>query len=248
MTKVLTAAQMRALEAQAMAAGAVTGLALMERAGVGVVAAICDAWPDMAAQPRRAVVLCGPGNNGGDGFVVARLLAARGWDVSVFFYGDAARLPPDARTNYDRLGPDIKVQPLGFPVADTAAQDAFCAAASHQAAELEQDDGTAKSPFVVIDALFGLGLSRPIRGLNTVMTHMDYLALHRDLNSTHLVAIDVPSGYDTDTGAPIWDKGPDANPFPCIAADLVVTFHAPKPVHKTLMAQGTTVVVADIGL
>ena len=52
----------------------------------------------------RAVVLCGPGNNGGDGFVVARLLKGRGWAVEVFLYGDPERLPPDARVTYDRLG------------------------------------------------------------------------------------------------------------------------------------------------
>ena len=50
----------------------------------------------------KAVVLCGPGNNGGDGFVVARLLAARGWAVEVFLYGDPDKLPPDARVNYER--------------------------------------------------------------------------------------------------------------------------------------------------
>ncbi len=73
MTELLTAAQMRAIEEAAIASGEVTGLELMERAGRGVVEAITAEWPELGAGC-RAVVLCGPGNNGGDGFVVARLL------------------------------------------------------------------------------------------------------------------------------------------------------------------------------
>ncbi len=99
MTELLTAAQMRAVEAAAIAGGEVTGLELMERAGRGVVEAIFEEWPELRATSHRAVVLCGPGNNGGDGFVVARLLKEWGWEVEVFLYGDPSRLPPDARVN-----------------------------------------------------------------------------------------------------------------------------------------------------
>ncbi|MEJ2036812.1 MAG: NAD(P)H-hydrate epimerase, partial [Maritimibacter sp.] len=118
MSEVLTAAQMRAIEQAAIESGAVTGLELMERAGQGVVEAVLAEWPELAetsggaapTPPRyletkdkyRAVVLCGPGNNGGDGFVVARLLAERGWAVELFLYGDADKLPPDAKANYQR--------------------------------------------------------------------------------------------------------------------------------------------------
>ncbi len=102
MTDLLTAAQMRAIEQAAIAGGAVTGLELMERAGAGVVAAVMAEWPELATTSHRAVVLCGPGNNGGDGFVVARLLKQRGWEVEVFLYGDPEKLPPDARVNCER--------------------------------------------------------------------------------------------------------------------------------------------------
>ncbi|MBC7141672.1 MAG: bifunctional ADP-dependent NAD(P)H-hydrate dehydratase/NAD(P)H-hydrate epimerase, partial [Rhodobacteraceae bacterium] len=88
MTELLTAAQMRAIEAAAIASGEVTGLELMERAGRGVVEAIWEEWPELKAGSFRAVVLCGPGNNGGDGFVVARLLKEWGWEVEVFLYGE----------------------------------------------------------------------------------------------------------------------------------------------------------------
>ncbi|TKA95156.1 bifunctional ADP-dependent NAD(P)H-hydrate dehydratase/NAD(P)H-hydrate epimerase, partial [Cereibacter changlensis] len=79
MREVLHSAQMRAIEAAVLASGAVTGLTLMERAGAGVVAAI-EAEGLLAS---AAVVLCGPGNNGGDGYVIARLLQRRGLPVTV---------------------------------------------------------------------------------------------------------------------------------------------------------------------
>ena len=100
--ELLTAAQMRRVEHAAIEGGTVTGLELMERAGRGVVEAAYEEWPDFAAAPQRALVLCGPGNNGGDGFVVARLLRGAGWQVEVFLFGDADKLPPDAKANHDR--------------------------------------------------------------------------------------------------------------------------------------------------
>ena len=241
----LTAAQMRALEQEAMASGAVTGLELMERAGVGVVEAILAQWPELAKGAHRAVVLCGPGNNGGDGFVVARLLAERGWAVETFFYGLPDKLPQDARTNYQRYAAQHHVEPLGFPSATEAGQEAFGLSASHLG---DDTCGQDKPPFVVIDALFGIGLTRPITGLSAIMRHMDYLSTFPDMNNRRIVAIDVPSGFDTDSGEIIRSDAPTQDPFPAIIPDLVVTFHAPKPVHQTLQTQGITVVVKDIGL
>jgi len=243
MTELLTATRMRALERAAIDSRTVTGLELMERAGAGVVEAMYDAWPALASGAHRAVVLCGPGNNGGDGFVIARLLAKAGWKVEVFFYGDPDRLPQDAKTNHDRWGALGDVVHLGFPNAGEAVQTAFTDAARHRSDELP-----AKPPFVVIDALFGIGLTRPIAGLDTVMAHMDCLARFRDLNKSRLVAVDVPSGYDTDTRQPIRDTRPGGNPFPVIHSDLVVTFHARKPVHDAIENTAVRVVVKDIGL
>ncbi|MBO6804736.1 MAG: hypothetical protein JJ893_15885, partial [Thalassospira sp.] len=101
----------------------------MERAGLGVVEAIFEEWPELAVHGRgaslpdtmknldknnafRALVLCGPGNNGGDGFVVARLLKACGWAVAVYLFGDPARLPPDARINFERWQDLEEVRPF----------------------------------------------------------------------------------------------------------------------------------------
>ena len=102
MSELLTSAQMRAIETAAIESGEVTGLELMERAGRGVVEAVFEEWPKLAQSSHRAVVLCGPGNNGGDGFVVARLLKEWGWEVEVFLYGNPEKLPPDAKVNYER--------------------------------------------------------------------------------------------------------------------------------------------------
>ena len=205
----LTAGQMRSLEADAIAAGRVSGLTLMDRAGAGVVDAILDQWPDLADAPGRAVVLCGPGNNGGDGYVVARLLAARGWEVGVFALGDPARLPPDARANHDRWAATGAVDPLAQAPAALPGAD------------------------LVVDALFGIGLAR---GLDPAVCAV----LAAVPSGACRVAVDLPSGRDTDSGAVL-----GACAF---VADLAVTFHAPKPVHGVLAAEGVAVAVVDIGL
>ena len=232
MTELLTAAQMRAIEQAAIDSGAATGLALMERAGQGVVDAIFAQWPELAgpapaagvergASPsrspellrtdedgvRRAVVLCGPGNNGGDGFVVARLLHEAGWAVDVFLYGDAALLPPDARVNYARW------REVG-EVGDT----------------YNRPTATALWPDLRIDALFGTGLSRefgaavgarfPIDDLTCEDVGSEWDALVE--TSPRRLAIDVPSGLCADSGRTLGTVLP---------ADLTVTFHLEKCGH-----------------
>ena len=139
MTELLTAAQMRAIEQAAIESGEVTGLALMERAGRGVVDAIFEEWPELAKAPHRAVVLCGPGNNGGDGFVIARRLRDKGWDVELLLFGDPAKLPPDARTNFEIWSRMGDVTPLTVEAASQGPR-----------------------PTLLVDAMFGTGLSRAI--------------------------------------------------------------------------------------
>lgn len=213
-----TTSQMRALEADAIESGAVTGLELMERAGRGVVAAMETEWPDLVGAAARAVVLCGPGNNGGDGFVVARLLAGKGWKVDVYFLGSAASLPRDARENYDRWQKIGQTRPW-----EDCAPDQF----------LPDHDGLP----LVIDAVFGIGLSRPAPAEVT-----DILAAAKDCRR---VAVDVPSILSADAGACLCEAQ-CSQP----ASDLTVTFHAPKPGH--LLGQGPfhcgQLRVVDIGL
>ncbi len=176
MTELLTAARMRAIEQAAIASGEVTGLELMERAGSGVVEAILEWRPELATAPHKAVVLCGPGNNGGDGFVVARLLKERGWEVGVFLYGDQAKLPPDAAENCRRWREMGRVVPLGDPF--EVAKDA-----------LHAD--------LAVDALLGTGLTRQIEGVIGDLVSSFNIRIGATMK---VVSIDIPSGLCADSG------------------------------------------------
>ena len=226
MTELLTAAQMRAIEQAAIASGEVTGLELMERAGRGVVEAIFEEWPELKGGSFRAVVLCGPGNNGGDGFVVARLLKEWGWEVEVFLYGDPERLPPDALLNYERwLG-------MGEVKALTSA-------------DFDKAD-------VVVDAIFGIGLSRGFdipSALNWEFHHFmsDGFWWSGEVRKPYVVALDIVSEVDADSGRvldPSQDWGGE------MGAHMTVTFHAPKVGHFLDLSPGIggKLKLVDLGL
>ena len=227
MTAILTVAEMRALEQAAIAQGEVTGLELMERAGRGVVEAILAEWPKTPTG-HRATVLCGPGNNGGDGFVVARLLEEQGWRVEVLAMAGPEALPPDAATAASRwLRGGRKVKPPGEFRGPPAQAD------------------------VIVDALFGTGLSRPIEGeAGELVRHLAGSGGDRAWFRERVVSIDVPSGLNADTG--FVPGYPEPGPFGCGApnARLTVTFDSPKAGHY--LAHGPELcgrlVVADIGL
>ncbi len=236
MTELLTSARMRAVEQAAIASGSVTGRELMARAGGGVFDAILDEWPDLALSSHRAVVLCGPGNNGGDGFVIARLLHERGWELDVFLLGAPPALPPDARDSHDRwsaLGPVI---PIDLPAPGSAGLGRL-------RATMEQPD---RPPAIVIDALFGTGLTRPADSLAPL-----FALTHRGARGAmRVVSVDVPSGLCADSGRILGpEPEPGAGPS-AMLADLTVTFHRPKTGHY--LAAGPAACgrlrVADIGL
>lgn len=198
----LTVAEMGRADALAVDAG-VPSLALMEAAGFAVVREIRRRW-----SRRRTVVLCGPGNNGGDGFVIARFLRAAGWPVSVRLLGAVDHLKGDAAINAGRWhGP---LAPLDLGALDGAA--------------------------LVVDALFGAGLSRPVGGVAGSV--LSALAAHPGVP---VVAVDTPSGLDGDTGEVQGTAAPAA---------LTVTFFRPKPGH--VLGRGPALcgdlVVADIGI
>ncbi|WP_434286706.1 NAD(P)H-hydrate dehydratase [Celeribacter sp. SCSIO 80788] len=231
MAELLTSAQMRAVEKAAIDSGEVTGLELMERAGAGVVAAVFEEWPELALSSYKAVVLCGPGNNGGDGFVIARLLKQRGWEVEVFLYGDPDKLPPDAKVNYERWGELGEVLPF------TSYSERKTWACS-----------------LVVDALFGTGLTRAAPELGELFWNMedmvDCFAVepNHPLGRPAIVAVDIPSGLCADSGRDFeieehWWRA-------SATAHLTVSFHRAKLGHY--LGEGPQkcgkLVVVDIGL
>ena len=210
MTELLTAAQMRDIENAAIESGEVTGLELMERAGRGVLEAILAEWPEMATTAQKAVVLCGPGNNGGDGFVVARLLKQRGWVVEVFLYGEVEKLPPDAKANAERWLERGEVDSVG--------------------GNIEELSKSAECADIFVDALFGIGLTRPLppvfAPLGGLLGHgvIDrYNGQDTPITSGKVVAIDMPSGICADSGKIIGDFA--------FHAKLAVTFERCKFGH-----------------
>ncbi len=183
MVDLLTSAQMRAIECNSIDSGVVSALQLMERAGQGVVDAIFKKWPELRRHDGTALVLCGPGNNGGDGFVVARLLKGVGWGVKVLLYGHPDQMPPDARKNYDGWLGMGDVSPLHL--------------------------GDIPHPFpqsdLTIDALFGTGLTRPLEKplAQILSTELGAFSVCK-----RIVAIDAPSGLCMDSGRFLADAGP----------------------------------------
>lgn len=254
MTELLTAAQMRSLEQAAIASGEVTGLELMERAGKGVVEAIFEEWPEVRTGEQRALVLCGPGNNGGDGFVVACLLKEAGWNVLVYLYGDVEKLPKDARSSFERWLLLGEVHLLRDPI-ETGAYDRL-------ESWIGQDRQT---PLYVVDALFGTGLSRPISAsyydsLAMFLVNVDDLWLDSGGPVTRGIAVDIPSGLCADSGKillhedpewPVTDQDVYDDPrFFAFWPKLTVTFHRPKLGH--VLGNGPRLCnklrVVDIGL
>ncbi len=203
--ELLTTSEMAEADRLSIGAG-VSGMALMERAG----AAVADCAAGHALEGRSIVVLCGPGNNGGDGFIAARLLRERGFDVTVHLLGDATRLRGDAAEAARRwAGP---VEP--------------CSAVDLEPAGL------------VVDGLFGAGLTRDLDGEARAL--VERVNLWSRGSGRPVVAIDVPSGLDGDTGAV---RGA------AIVASATVTFFRFKPGH--LLLPGRTLCgeahLADIG-
>ena len=187
---------------RAEAATGISGLELMENAGASVVAEITARW-----KPCNALVLCGPGNNGGDGFVIARLLDGAGWPVRVALVGDRAALSGDAATN----------------------------AARWNDATLPVEPSVLDGAKLVIDALIGAGLSRPIEG--PVAELIDRITAEQ----MSCVAVDMPSGVHGDTGE-IMGTAPDVT--------LTVTFFRLKLGHLLMPGRQRCgeVVVTDIDI
>ena len=209
---IATAEQMRQLDRMAIEERGIPSADLMERAARALAAEALA----LAGGTGRAVCFCGPGNNGGDGIACARLLLEAGLEVRCVLVGDRERLTPDARTMEARLAAaGGRLEPFA---PDDPAFAAWC---------LEAD--------VMVDALFGIGLSRPVEGDPLTAVHM--------MNTCDIpvVSADIPSGVETDTGRVLGAA---------VKAAATVTFTLPKAGHyvgKGGLCTGQ-LTVADIGI
>lgn len=217
MSRLLTSAQMQRADQRTIQELGLPGMVLMENAGAAVVASLWERLPDLAA--RRVVVVAGGGNNGGDGFVVARrLLEPLGGRVVVLLAGSAARLQGDAALNhgvYTRMGGVVE---------EVAGEEGVTAREGHF-----------RHAGVVVDALFGTGLARPVTGVAA--------ALIRRINACAcpVVAVDLPSGVAADTGQLLGEA---------VRATWTVTFGAEKIAHRQHPGAALCgeVVLAPIGI
>ena len=174
MSKVLFGADMHAADEYAMQVCKIPGIILMEAAARSVV----ERLTVQCTPGGRVLVFCGMGNNGGDGFAIARMLKQKGMNVKIFLNGDPDRLKGDALTNYSMLS-------------------------AYKIPVLRQDqvyilDSLIDQSEWLVDALFGTGLARDIDGLTEQIIH--HINRAREENGAKVMAVDIPSGIDADSG------------------------------------------------
>lgn len=197
--KILTAAQMAEVDRLTTERYLIPSILLMENAGRSFADELEKSCSGLNA--RSIVILCGRGNNGGDGFVVARYLALRNAKPSVLLFADPDKLKGDARTNYE------VAHAMGLPI------------------QILAEPRTAKSilkrtaaPDVIVDALFGTGLGKPIGP--DYRPAIDWI--NGFSNRAFIASVDIPSGLFADS---------PSIPGPAVKAHLTVTFSALKLAH-----------------
>ncbi len=188
--RVCTVQQMRALDQSAIDQHAIPELILMENAGLAAYRVLSDRWGTTGG---RTLICCGAGNNGGDGFVVARKILSDGGQPVVLLLGDPSRYRGAARTNFDILNQ------LGAKLA--AFEDLAATRVLIEAADL------------IVDAIFGTGLSNPVRG-----HYADVIELINTARKP-VLSLDIPSGISGDSGQVMGVA---------VQADATVTFGLPK--------------------
>jgi hydroxyethylthiazole kinase-like uncharacterized protein yjeF len=203
MIELLTSAEMAAADRLAIAAGT-AGIALMENAGRAVADTVVRTPPP---SPSSICVVAGPGNNGGDGFVCARILAERGYPVRLLLLGDRGNLKGDAAT----------------------------AAGCWRGPVEPATPGALDGAGLIVDALFGAGLDRPVEGPARAMIEAI------NVSGVPIIAVDLPSGINGTTGAVMGTA---------VKASRSMTFFRRKPGHVLLPGRlhCGPVEVADIGI
>src|SRR6266850_165603 len=214
--RVLNTQQMREADRQTIDEIGIPSIVLMENAGRQAVAAMEAAFEDLASS--KVAVICGRGNNGGDGFVVARTLGQRGIEATVFLLGSVAEVRGDARTNLEILGR------VGLTVVEiTTAQEWEL-----HFSEISECD-------LLVDAIVGTGFHGPLTGLlETVVADVNGLG-------APVVAIDLPTGVSADSHE-LEGEAIEASMTVTLAAPKIPLILPPADSHSG------DLVIADIGI
>ena len=229
--KIVSAAEMREIDRSTSERFGIPSLTLMENAGAAVARFVLSDYP----QAERVGILCGKGNNGGDGFVVARKLVEAGRAVRVLLLADPEELRGDAAAMFQNLLQKLQpVKTAPLIVREASGLD------SSDAAEIFAAD-------VIVDAVLGTGFRPPVSPL--------YAAAIRKMNaaSAPIVAVDIPSGADADAMRSASATDSPAGVLNEARADAIVTFTAPRPAHvfAALVSRpggrGGPIIVAPIG-
>jgi NAD(P)H-hydrate epimerase len=214
--KVANAEEMQELDRKAIETYRIPGMILMENAGRGAAEAITNTFPDI--HKKKIAIIAGKGNNGGDGFVIARYLLNQGVSVRVYLLTDPKGLRGDAETNFSIF------QRMKGEILSVASSKDYVKVKK----DLEKFD-------ILVDGIFGTGLDAEVRGYyREVIDHLNTL-------QRPIVAIDIPSGLDANTGKPFGTA---------IRASLTITFGLPKVGHLIPPGLGYVgeVKVIDIGI
>lgn len=214
--KVLTASQMQDLDRRTIEEIGIPGVVLMENAGRGMACRILEKFAEQ--KPGPVLVLAGKGNNGGDGYVIARHLLEHGWQVDTLVLAERSAISGDAAINLDILaacGGRISFAP--------------------DDAGLEQYLAAIETPRLLVDALFGTGLTKPAQGRHA--RAIDWINRCPAL----VAAVDIPSGIDASSGKILET---------CVIADLTVTFAFAKIGQVSYPGAGHVgeLVTVDIGI
>ncbi len=238
MQPVLSAEQIREIDRLTVENYHTSSLLLMEAASAACMEAIRSRL-NGELEGKKALILCGKGNNGGDGAALARAMSRAGMHCGVVLFGKLAATSGDARTNFDSVA-----RLASFEAGSHEAPPPLTFVECESVAAWEQMARPRSAYDVIVDALFGTGLKRPLEGVFLkVIEHVSMLREARERASgvrPLVLSIDIPSGLDADKPKAIG---------PAVQADLTVTFTAPKLANVLSPAcdLGGELIVSDIG-
>jgi hydroxyethylthiazole kinase-like uncharacterized protein yjeF len=235
---VLSAEQIREIDRLTVEHYHTPSLLLMEAASAACMEAV-RVRMDGDVAGKTALILCGKGNNGGDGAALARAMSREGMHCSVVLFGKLSETSGDARTNFESVS-----RLASFEAGSSEAPPPLTFIECESVAAWEQMARPRRAYDVIVDALFGTGLTRPLEGVFIkVIEHLSMLKEARDRVSgvrPLVLSIDIPSGLNADQSKPIG---------PTVQTDLTVTFTAAKSANVLAPAcyLGGELIVADIG-